>query len=276
MQHGVQGGMGDLQQELSAHPASLVLDVGAFDGRDAIFYARSGGHRVFSFEPTPRKVEGIQQLLAKEGMSHNVTVFNLALSNYTGTTTFWEREEDGSRGDDQMGWPRAFDGRRPAADQFAILSGKVAGTAPSKLMGNAKPRQVAVDTLDHIVGRGTRVLYAKIDVQGHDFEVVYGAERLLTHHMVRTLAFEVYTEGDVAKEEEYARLVGWLAARGMACYDCARPTWKLAPSDAKAWDARALVRNLSVSIHRKFRETHGSKWTNFVCYVPRKHSATPA
>ena len=79
-----------------------------------------------------------------------------------------------------------------------------------------------------------------------------------------------------AKEEEYARLVGWLAARGMACYDCARPTWKLAPSDAKAWDARALVRNWSVSIHRKFRETHGSKWTNFVCYVPRKHSATPA
>jgi precorrin-6B methylase 2 len=52
-----------VQQTLRQHqPGQLVIDVGAYDGQEAIQYARAG-HKVLSFEPTPSKAIKIKQAL---------------------------------------------------------------------------------------------------------------------------------------------------------------------------------------------------------------------
>ena len=57
------GGKSVVQQTLRQHqPGQLVIDVGAYDGQEAIQYARAG-HKVLSFEPTPSKAIKIKQAL---------------------------------------------------------------------------------------------------------------------------------------------------------------------------------------------------------------------
>lgn len=50
------GSRGDLAATLGRHPG-VVLDIGAFDGTDAVAFATTGDHEVYSFEPTPSKAE---------------------------------------------------------------------------------------------------------------------------------------------------------------------------------------------------------------------------
>ena len=44
----------------------LILDVGAYDGRDAISYAKAG-HNVLSFEPVPSKHSKIEANIMRSG-----------------------------------------------------------------------------------------------------------------------------------------------------------------------------------------------------------------
>ena len=54
------GGKSVVHQTLKQHQSGqLVIDVGAYDGQEAIQYARAG-HKVLSFEPTPSKAAKIK------------------------------------------------------------------------------------------------------------------------------------------------------------------------------------------------------------------------
>ena len=76
-----------IKHALKAQPAGLVLDVGSFDGSDAILYA-GAGHQVWSFEASPGKIDPIRAHIAEHGLQNNVTLFHYALSNYSGTAGF--------------------------------------------------------------------------------------------------------------------------------------------------------------------------------------------
>jgi FkbM family methyltransferase len=210
-----------------------VLDVGCFDGTDAIRYASNGGHRVYAFEPTRSKLKGIRERLRTAGLTQNVTLFNMALSNYTGTTTFW-----------------------------VSLAGSQVDQLSKPKWGGATPVEVRVDTLDNVVGPTEHVLYAKIDAQGHDPEVLYGATQLLASRRLRTLSFEVWPGG--SDVDSYVRVTAWLERLGYRCYDCKRPHVKDAVNNA--WPVHTVVRNLSEAAFSHLGAKTGL-WTNFVCLV---------
>jgi len=77
-----------VQQTLRQHqPGQLVIDVGAYDGQEAIQYARAG-HKVLSFEPTPSKAIKIKQALADAGVEDSVDFYSYAISDKSGTAPF--------------------------------------------------------------------------------------------------------------------------------------------------------------------------------------------
>ena len=86
--HGQHGGGVDLTEKtlLKIPPGQLVIDVGAYDGSNAIMMAKAG-HKVISMEPTPSKAAKIKKTLedaARRGMSGSVKFFPWAASNFSG------------------------------------------------------------------------------------------------------------------------------------------------------------------------------------------------
>ena len=187
--HGQHGGKGvDLTEKTLKFipPGQLVIDVGAFDGSNAISMA-GAGHRVLSFEPTPSKVANIKQKIAaaeRRGLKGSIKFFPYAASNFSGEAPFvvnapvvvkrgkWTVDE---RADTSV--PENLGSEQ---DAFAV---------PWNLDKSATV-QVKVEKMDNMVPPGETVLFMKVDAQGHDFRVLQGADRLLTEQRVLVLLAE--------------------------------------------------------------------------------------
>ena len=61
--------------------------------------------------------------------------------------------------------------------------------------------------------------YLEIDVQGSDFAVLRGAQRLIEHHGVSVIRVEFTPELLRAAGEEPTEMLHWLYDRGYACFD---------------------------------------------------------
>jgi len=138
---------------LSTFGPGNVLDVGALNGADALKYARAGEHLVHSFEPTPAKRRSILRVLRAGGAAGTrVELHAVALSDATGEATLHE------------GMQRAAD---PGA-QDSLLPQPYS-------WGAGRSHRVRKTTLDAFVASHLnpieRLLYAKIDTQGHDPQV---------------------------------------------------------------------------------------------------------
>ena len=73
---------------LRAFPPSVVIDVGAYDGADALGYAKAG-HTIYSFQPTPSKGDAIEAKYRASPNAANIRFYRMAISNRTGSTDFW-------------------------------------------------------------------------------------------------------------------------------------------------------------------------------------------
>ena len=73
----------NLEYILALRKPGLILDVGSFDGGDAVRYARSGGHRVLTFEPVPSKASAIREKIQNSGLGHLIEFFPVASSGFT-------------------------------------------------------------------------------------------------------------------------------------------------------------------------------------------------
>ena len=67
---------GWMAKTLASHEPGLVIDVGAYDGKEAIAMARAG-HRVLSFEPTPTKAQKIREAIKEAGLEVRATAIPL-------------------------------------------------------------------------------------------------------------------------------------------------------------------------------------------------------
>jgi FkbM family methyltransferase len=128
---------------------TCFIDVGAHNGLMSIYAARKGAAKVFAFEPNPAMFELLEMNIKLNGCA-NITPIALALSDVQGTVSM-ETDDQNS------------------------------GAAHISASATADIRDIAMDTLDHIA-RAKGIRHANvmlIDVEGHELNVLRGAEKLI-------------------------------------------------------------------------------------------------
>ncbi len=176
----------DLALFLALCPAGgEIWDVGANFG----LYAAAAGvkagpeSRVHAFEPNKAVLRLLERNLAANGVSDRATVHDVALSDYTGTATFFEAEES------------AFSG--------------LTDTGRSKVK---EATEVAVRRLDDLwqAAGGKPIDLLKVDVEGHEGAVFFGARAALAASPRVVVQFEVSQKN--LDTDRRNRLVDALAA----------------------------------------------------------------
>jgi FkbM family methyltransferase len=211
---------------------TLVLDIGAFDGSDAVVLGdpRKGARqRVWSFEPSPTKVSYIQGRLNQSDLGALVTLHPIALSNSSGVAQF--QMFSGRR------IPRPMRSEMKGAfgsPQDMLYSNDVSSSKKQSLRvgaGHAKDVAHLVDvpvrTLDSMLtgdGAGveseTSIPFMKVDAQGFDFRVLHGASQLLRSGRVEVLVFELCLALVPGGRPEAAAGFEMLRDMGADCVPC--------------------------------------------------------
>ena len=193
-----------------------VVDVGANDGRDYTLPAARLGHRVYSFEPTPKVYDRLVQRLAAEA-HHNVSHFatlegfarapagsvylqrGVAVSNRSGVATFTATERGG-------GTANSLNGVR---------------ALPRTMRRSAVSSNVTLTTLSAVLAEEAHgVFLLKIDAQGHEYHILQGARAYITRHPVYFLLVEFYPKGLRAGGVHPLQLLTMLQHElGYQCFD---------------------------------------------------------
>ena len=187
-----------------------MLDIGAFDGLDAITYA-STGHTVWSFEASPAKAEPIKSRFRDACSANrcNITLYPVALSDSNGNTSFFVHA------------PPKLAGRKFLHGGLGSAQDSILEDAPAFSKGHKVI--VAKRSLDSLVPAGTKVVFAKIDVQGHELSVLRGATRLLATQSVQIIATEWFPNAMQRGASEAIELVELLGNFNYTCTACGGP-----------------------------------------------------
>jgi FkbM family methyltransferase len=122
-----------------------AIDIGANIGNHSLYFS-DFFNRVYSFEPNPRTYK---VLLLNSDLAQNVTCFNVGLSDADSTASI------------------TFDASNMGGAQIGTEA-PVAGA-----------RSVELRTLDAMIDPSERVKLIKIDVEGHEYQALVGAERTI-------------------------------------------------------------------------------------------------
>ena len=158
---------------LKAH--SVILDIGGNRGQSVKFFRKTFKRvKIYSFEPSPR----IFKLL--EGLNiTNFLAFNFGISSKEGTGIFYECLLDEAS---------TFD--LPNLDsEWHKTKSRILGIDQDKMYKESK---VAIKTIDTIVieNRVERIFLLKVDVEGHEFEVLSGARITLGQGIIDNIQIE--------------------------------------------------------------------------------------
>lgn len=147
---------------IASTEGGLMIDVGANVGYFSLLWAKARStNESYAFEASPRNIPRLISNVQRNQLSGQIGCFGVALSNTTGIASFVLGPEE------QTGW-----------------GGIVTDDAATK--GLVKVVLCRMDDL--IPNRKIRLL--KIDVEGADFLVIKGAERLLRSGQVEEIFYE--------------------------------------------------------------------------------------
>jgi FkbM family methyltransferase len=145
----------------AAREGGLMVDVGANYGYFSLLWASAGAaNRVVAFEPSPRVITALRHNVALNQFAPQIDVRSAAAGQAAGTQWFTLGSTD------QTGW-----------------GGLLLTPAP-----DAVP--VEVVRLDQALDATQPIAFLKIDAEGADTWVLYGAEGLLARRLVRRIHFE--------------------------------------------------------------------------------------
>jgi FkbM family methyltransferase len=163
-------------------PGDTFVDVGANVGYYSVLASRIVGSTgtVLAVEPQPAALSMLA--LNGTGRESPITVVAVGASDETGSSQLWVR---------------------PEGDKSSLSPG-----------GSATPVSVPLDTLDHLCAGLSRVTLLKIDVEGHELQVLRGARSTISRHrpwicfelleqLVRTGAVSVADLSAVFRELDY-------------------------------------------------------------------------
>lgn len=153
-----------LPQLIATWSSNLPLvfaDIGANSGYYSLLSAACGARNVIAFEPADDIANLLDTNIKRSNLDQKIHVKRLAISNNSGTFKIY--------------YPDASHG----------LIETSASLNPTFRSAHDKTANVAVETLDNALNGTTTInekLLLKIDVEGHDFEVLEGATRIIAEH----------------------------------------------------------------------------------------------
>ena len=137
------------------------LDIGANVGSYTVLAAGVSKATVLAFEPDPLTAVALKRNIEVNDLSERVTIYNVALGNRNGEVKF-------TRGLDTVNHVVTTD--------------------------ESNTRTVQMRQLDTLIG-SHRPTMIKIDVEGHEDEVIRGAEAVLSDDMLKVIELETVTPG---------------------------------------------------------------------------------
>lgn len=160
-------------EDLMQFAAGVVFDIGANVGSHSINFAKIA-KAVYAFEPQPRTYYALCANLLLN-MVHNVAPFNMALGSYNGTT------------------------------HVANLDPTKQNTPMGVQVGNGT-QPVPMRTVDSL--EISPIDFIKIDVEGHEFEVLRGAYETLSKQNP-IVYVEIHSKDLIEPIVEYMRFLGY-------------------------------------------------------------------
>jgi FkbM family methyltransferase len=182
-----------------------AVDVGANQGYMTSVMAERVGPRgeVHSFEPHPEVYDELRENIEDwraERQWRQIRSYKLALSNRSGTGTLcWSSDFQINRG-------------------MASLADARASGSPEREVAESGSCAVSLAKLDDIMHLERVIGIVKIDVEGHELEVLEGAARLL-ENQVRDVLFEEYSRYPCATTQ-------FLETKGFTLFALKRGFWK--------------------------------------------------
>lgn len=171
---------------LLAEPNSLSIDIGANIGYTSLLmlHRSKPNGKLLLFEPNPNLALRLELNLEKYLHNGRATIYKCALSNICGK------------------------GFLDLPDLNMHNDG--IGSVIQKENEHSVP--IELKKLDDILKSDTIINLVKIDVEGHEFEVLLGAEQLLNEHSIKHLVFEEH-QLYPTKVTDYLELKGYLVFR---------------------------------------------------------------
>ncbi len=171
----------------------LILDIGANRGQSIHFFRQLFADAiVHSFEPNIRLFKKMQQWFENE---KDIFLYNKGVSNKNGQLTFYENVLDETS---------SFEPTNPDSDYLKKKS-RVLLVKPGNI--NKAKYEVAVTTLDEFVAVNNiqTIDILKVDVEGHEWEVLQGASETLSAKKVRLLQLEEHADDQYQNEGKNTR-----------------------------------------------------------------------
>jgi len=196
----------DAQLKKNIAKNDVFVDIGANIGYHSLFVAAhlGGTGKVYSFEPIKSLADQLRQSVEKNSFA-NVEIINAGLSDREETLPFHIRKDN--MGGSSIG---SYEG---------LSSAEVSSTGT-----------IVTKRLDQVIGKEVRVKAIKIDVEGHEFEALKGAERILkTDHPVIFMEFSpMFYEHDAPGKT--SSFIDYLKSFGYKFYSLGE-----SPVDLNAW-----------------------------------------
>ncbi len=150
-----------------------VFDIGANIGLLSVWMAKQVGAqgRVYAFEPHPETRKLLKKTIALNEIE-NITIFPLALSSKTGSAQLYTV------------------GTNHKLSSLGPISDTTYGENASLPI-----ETVTLDSfcLEHHI---SQIDFLKIDVEGFEYDVLQGAERMLQNHAIKTIQFEMWKKNE--------------------------------------------------------------------------------
>lgn len=158
-------------------PGECAIDVGANIGQMTSLMATKVGRngKVIAFEPHP---EVYEDLLVNVNNWINtaclgqIEIHKVALTDHSGEA--------------YLSIPKAFDRNRGLSSLFSL------DEYDNKTLCNVQVKRL--DQLEQLQGENTHIGVLKIDVEGHELEVLKGATKLIDKHQIRDIIFEEWNK----------------------------------------------------------------------------------
>lgn len=152
-----------------ASTANVVFDIGANVGIYSLAAAASASPqvRVHAFEPTPEIASGLMETVSENGLSSNIFVHQLAVSDRPGTAMLMRCRGGGDHSNGGM--------------NFIVESADAGAERVDTISIDAFCEEQGIEHIDLL----------KMDIQGHEAPALRGARRMLLEGRVGTIFIEL-------------------------------------------------------------------------------------